>query len=75
MLNRIAIRYFFGDVEVHFAIHNRDLSICGHDLIGDDDWEGMGEVNKPVNCPDCLELVKACKQIKLKKQEQKKIKG
>ena len=50
-----------GRKETHYALsENSDLSICGCDLAGDDDYIGLGLTpNRKVDCQDCLVLYKA----------------
>lgn len=69
MVNRVANKFTDKHVEVHFTINNHDLSICGCDVCGDHDYKGIGIVDKPVNCQDCLELVREIKALELKKKE------
>lgn len=72
MLNRIGNKFHDDKhVEVHFVINGGDLSICGCDILGDTEYSGIGPTNKPVNCPDCLELIRECLAVKLKPSEKR----
>lgn len=66
MIKRVGNRYHSDNhIEIHFVVDNHDLSICGCDVVGDEDYSGIGDVEKPVNCPDCLKLVLECRTVKL----------
>ena len=51
------------DRETHFVDGNADMAICGCDIL-----EAKSTSN-PVNCWDCLELVRFCRALKLKTEE------
>lgn len=55
--------------EIHFVdCGQKDRSLCGHDLAGDDcygyTYEEACETKEKVNCKDCIDIVKYCKRIK-----------
>jgi hypothetical protein len=58
MLSRQTNRFATGQKETHYALSDgSDVSICGCDLLGYTDYEGLGPTpGRRVNCPQCLEL-------------------
>ena len=76
-MKRMGITFEDGFKEVHFDFSTGDAAICGQDLIGDDSnnsehgayYEATEEKHTSVNCQHCLDIVKECKTIRLKKLE------
>ena len=71
-MRRILLPFDDGHKEVHFESVN-DYAICGHDLTGDADLGySLGrETSNCVDCPDCLLVMRKCKQQRLRKDEKK----
>jgi len=50
---------------IHFVgVHQKDYTLCGHDLAGDKEYESGARTEKKVNCKMCINIVEYCKKIK-----------
>ena len=72
--NRLSIIYNDGFIETHFDGIGDCRTLCGHDTSGDSggDHDGYNEAEKTkraVDCIHCLDIMKFCKSVRLKKSE------
>lgn len=57
-----------GLLEVHFGSMTEDYTLCGADAMSDDST-GPVATSKSLTCRDCVDVVKRCRTVRLRKAE------